>query len=174
MTVSHVADERRLLDAWVTGRGFAPEDEDPLRARGFDQDYGKTYTRLNAWVGAFAVKDIQERLPNCAIRGSDGRFVLTCRADSPEAMGYCDFALGSVGPDEDWREAARQILVNNWRDQFEGWGQWPWVQLWGTGLVTAEEAFAWRAEAWRGHESIVEGTIVDDASAASDEQETSA
>jgi len=223
MTVSHVADERRLLDAWVTGRGFAPEDEDPLRARGFDQDYGKTYTRLNAWVGAFAVKDIQERLPNCGVNWADGRieltrpirkgrprkvtglsrflfrinwadsgpgiswpadyhlvwlpgyerFVLTYSADSPDAMGYSDFALGSVGPEDDWREAVRQILVKDWRQQFNGWGQWPWAQLWGTGPVTAEEALAWRAEAWRGQESIVEATTDENASAASNAKETS-
>ena len=102
------------------------------------------------------------------------RFVLTYSADGAEAMGYCDFALGSVGPDEDWREAVRQILVSNWRAQFDGWGQSPWVQLWGTGLVTDEEAFAWRAEAWRDHESMIEFTTDEDASAESDEaKETS-
>jgi hypothetical protein len=219
----YAADERRLLDAWVTGRALTPEDEDLLRAQGFDQDYGKTYTRLNAWVGTFAVKDIQERLPNCGVNWADGRieltrpirkgrprkvtglsrflfrinwadsgpgiswpadyhlvwlpgyerFVLTYSADSPEAMGYCDFALGSVGPDEDWREAARRILVNNWRAQFDGWDQAPWVQLWGTGLVTEEEAFAWRAEAWRDHESMVECTTDEDTSVESEEKESS-
>lgn len=219
----YTADERRLLDAWVTGRALTPEAEDFLRDQEFYEDYGQPYTRLNAWVGAFAVKDIQARLPNCAVGWSDGRLeftrsirtgpsrkvtglsrfllrinwadsgpgiswpadyhlvwlpgyercVLTYSADSAEAMGYCDFALGSVGPDEDWREAARKILVKNWRDQHEGWGQAPWEQLWGTGLVTEEEAFAWRAEAWRGHEGIVDGTTVEVASAEGAEQEAS-
>ena len=61
----YTADERRLLDAWVTGRALTPEDEALLCAQGFYEDHGETYTRLNAWVGTFAVQDIQERLPNC-------------------------------------------------------------------------------------------------------------
>jgi hypothetical protein len=200
------ADERRLLDAWFAGRALSPDEEDLVREQGFDQECCELYTQLDAWVGAFAVKDIQGRLPNCGICWSDGsvvltrpirkatsrkvtglsrflfrinwansgpgiswpadyclvwlpgydRFVLTYSADSPEAMGYCDFALGAVGPDEDWREAARRILVNDWRRQREGWGQWPWEHLFDSGLVSEEQALAWRAEAWRGHESIVE------------------
>lgn len=206
------ADERRLLDAWFSGAALSPDEERLLREQGFDHECCGAYTHLDAWVGAFAVKDIQERLPNCGISWSDGsieltrpirrerprkvtglsrflfrinwadsgpgiswpadyhlvwlpgyeRFVLTYSADSPEAMGYCDFALGSVGPDEDWREAVRQMLVKDWRQQFNAWDQWPWAQLWSTGVVTEEEAFAWRTEAWRGHESIVEEATEED------------
>ena len=42
----------------------------PLDASGFDHDC-EPYTRLDAWVGAFAVSEIQEELPNCG--SCDGR-----------------------------------------------------------------------------------------------------
>ena len=90
------------------------------------------------------------------------RWILTYSADSTDAMGYCDFALGWVGPDDDWREVVKQILVDDWHFQFSEWNQSPWAYLWGTGLVTEEEARAWRAEAWKGHEDIVDEQLDED------------
>ena len=217
----YTTDERRLLETWFDGKSLSLEDEDLLAAWGFDHDPCEAYTRLDAWVGAFAVKDIQERLPNCGIGRSDGSFVLTrsikkgrsrkvaglsrflfrinwadsapglswpaeynlvwlpefdqwvltYSADSTDAFGYCDFALGAMGPDENWREAVKQILVDDWHFQFSEWNQSPWAYLWGTGLVTEEEAMAWRAEAWKGHEDIVdEQPDEDDAEEYEDEE----
>jgi hypothetical protein len=207
----YTADERRLLEAWFEDRALSIEDEALLAEQGFDHDC-QPYTRLDAWVGAFAVRDIQERLPNCGICREDGviltrpiqknrrskkvagavrflfrinwadsapglswpadyhlvwlpgfeRWVLTYSADSPDAMGYCDFALGAFGPDADWRETVREILVNDWRAQFDGWNQGPWAYVWGEGLVKEEEAMAWRAEAWEGHEDFWAGTEEDE------------
>jgi len=71
------ADERRLLEGWFGSKSLSLEDEDLLEAWGFDHDPCEAYTRLDAWVGAFAVRDIQERLPNCGIGKSDGTYVLT-------------------------------------------------------------------------------------------------
>jgi hypothetical protein len=198
-------DEQRLLEAWFQSRSLSLEDEALLELLGFDHDPCEAYTRLDAWVGAFAVRDIQARLPNCGIGRSDGGYVLTrpivksrrskkvasavrflfrinwansgpgfswpadyhlmwlagferwvlCySADSPDAMGYCDFALGAFGAECDWRESVREILVEDWRFQWSEWGQSPWEELWDTGLVTEEEAMAWRKEAWEGHECI--------------------
>ena len=51
------ADERTLLEAWF---GSAPIDahiDALLTAAGFDHDC-QHYTRLDAWVGAFAVAEI--------------------------------------------------------------------------------------------------------------------
>jgi hypothetical protein len=199
-----VPEERRLLEAWFSGKPVSFEHEALLAERGFDRDSRAGYTRLDAWVGAFAVRDIQERLPNCAIGREDGvvltrpihkdrrskkaasavrflfrfswvdsapgfnwpadyclvwlhgfdRWVLAYSADSPDAMDFCDFALGWVGPDEDWRESVRQILVKDWRNQFNGWDQTPWAYVRDPGLVSVEEAMAWRKEAWEGHEDI--------------------
>jgi hypothetical protein len=200
-------DEQRLLEAWFQRRSLSLEDEALLEVWGFDHDPCEAYTRLDAWVGAFAVRDIQERLPNCGIGRSDGSYVLTrpivknrrskkvasavrflfrinwansgpgfswpadyhliwlagferwvlCySADSPDAMGYCDFALGAFGAEDDWRESVREILVEDWRFQWSEWEQPPWEELWDTGLVTEEEAMAWRSEAWAGHECIAD------------------
>ena len=217
----YTLDERRLLEAWFEGKRLSFANEALLEELGFDHDPCEAYTRLDAWVGAFAVRDIQERLPNCGICRDDGvvltrpivkgrrskkvagaarylfrinwadsapglswpadyylvwlpgfdRFVLTYSADSPDAMGYCDFALGWVGPDEDWRASVREILVDDWRFQWHTWDQTPWAYVWGTGLVSEEEAMAWRREAWRGHEDIVdEQPDEDDAEEYEDEE----
>ena len=73
MTVHiYTPDERRLLEAWFDGKSLSLEDEDLLAEWGFDHDPCEAYTRLDAWVGAFAVRDIQERLPNCGICREDG------------------------------------------------------------------------------------------------------
>ena len=39
--------------------------------------------------------------PSRRLVGFD-RWVLTCSADGTDPLGYCDFTLGSVGPEEDW------------------------------------------------------------------------
>ena len=199
------AEERALLQTWFEGKYLSTEQEEWLEAQGFDHDPCEAYTRLDAWVGAFAVRDIQERLPNCGIGKSDGtyvltrpiqksrrsktvagavrflfrinwadsapglswpadyhliwlpgfdRWVLTYSADSSDAFGYCDFALGAFGADEDWRASVREILVADWRFQYGEWEQTPWAYVWGAGLVSEEEAMAWRREAWEGHEDI--------------------
>ena len=215
----YTPDERRLLDAWFSGRDPTRGELGLLRELGFARKCCSAYTPLDAWVGAFAVQDIQERLPNCGIGRSDGSFILTRQmrkrrarkvtglsrylfrinwadsapglswpaeynlvwlpgyehlvltysADSPDAMGYCDFALGALGPDDDWREVVKQILVDDWRFQFNEWDQSPWAYLWGTGLVSEEEAMAWRTEAWRGHDDIIEDSADEDESEESEE-----
>ena len=201
----YTADERLLLEAWFNGKAPTLEQEALLQNQGFDHECCEAYTLLDAWVGAFAVRDIQARLPNCGIGKSDGtyvltrsidrgrrskkvaglarflfrinwadsgpgmswpadyhlvwlpgfdRFVLTYSADSPDAFGYCDFALGSVGAVDDWRAVVREILVEDWRFQFNEWNQSPWAYVWGEGLIKEEEALAWRKEAWKGHEDL--------------------
>ena len=215
----YTADERRLLEAWFDGRSLSIEDEDLVASQGFDHDPCEAYTRLDAWVGAFAVRDIQQRLPNCGICREGGvmltrpiqqnrrsnkvagavrflfrinwadsgpgfswpadyhlvwlpgfeRWVLTYSADSPDAMGYCDFALGWVGPQDDWRATVREILVDDWRAQFNGWEQSPWAYVWLAGLVSEEQAMAWRHEAWDGHEELAEVVADEESGAENDD-----
>jgi hypothetical protein len=208
----YTADERRLLETWISKGHVSREDEALLALLGFDHDPGDHFTRLDAWVGAFAVRDIQQRLPNFGIFHGDhltltrpiakGRrskrvagavqflfrinwadsgpgfswpadyhlvwlpgfdtWVLAYSADSPDALGYCDFALGCVGPADDWRAAVKTLLVENWRAQYREWEQAPWAQLWGVGRVSAAEALAWRREAWAGHEEFAEEEAADE------------
>jgi hypothetical protein len=215
------AEERGLLEAWLNVTSLTSEQEECLDEQGFDHDLCDTYTRLDAWVGSFAVRDIQKRLPNCGIC-RDGhvtltrlirrnlrsrkvagsvrflfrinwadtapglswpadyhlvwlpefdRFVLTYSADSTDALGYCDFALGAVDPADDWRAAVRRILVDDWRFQFDAWNQAPWAYVWGAGLVTEDEAMSWRAEAWQGHEDL--GPVEDEVEDEQEEEEAS-
>ena len=202
----YTADERRLLEAWISKGHLSTEDEALLTSQGFDHDPGDHFTRLDAWVGAFAVRDIQHRLPNCGIFHGEnltltrpiekGRrskhvasavqflfrinwadsgpgmswpadyhlvwlpgfdsWVLAYSADSSDALGYCDFALGCVGSGEDWRAAVKKLLVENWRAQYREWEQSPWAHLWEAGRVSETEALAWRREAWAGHEEFAE------------------
>ena len=69
-------DEQALLEAWFRQ---APIDERLgrlLDAAGFDYEC-QHYARLDAWVGALAVAEIQDQLPNCGI--CDGRGVTLTR-----------------------------------------------------------------------------------------------
>ena len=84
------------------------------------------------------------------------RLVLTYSADSPEVLGYCDFALGHVSPKADWRAEVRQIVVADWSRQWQRHDQWPWEGLTDEGHVGREEAYEWRREAWKGHEVIAQ------------------
>jgi len=202
----YMPDEQALLEAWFDGKSLTIAQEELLAEQGFDHEC-QPYTRLDAWVGAFAVRDIQQRLPNCGICREDGvlltrpiqrnrrskkvagavrflfrinwadsgpgfswpadyhlvwlpgfeRWVLTYSADSPDAMGYCDFALGWVGPQDDWRA------------QFNGWEQSPWAYVWLAGLVSEEQAMAWRHEAWDGHEELAEVVADEESGAENDD-----
>jgi hypothetical protein len=142
------AEEQPLLTAWFAGRGreLTADESALLDALGFESDPADLYTRLDAWVGAFATRDVQSRLPNWGVVQRDGtltlarkvdrrrrskfvaglsrflfeinwadsgpgfswpaaysvtwlpgfdRHVVTYSADSPDALGYFDFALGS-------------------------------------------------------------------------------
>jgi hypothetical protein len=189
--------EQRLLDAWFSGRALSDQDKALLEEFGFGNGWGDDYTPLDAWVAAFAVQDIQERLPNCGFERGDGdfsltreigqdcprkvtgpaqllfsinwadsgpgfswpaeynlvwlpghdRWVLTCSTDGPDMFGYSDFALGSIGVNDDLREAARKIVVNDWeRQQLNE--QPRWSDFLAKGLIPKKEAMAWRKEVW--------------------------
>lgn len=77
------------------------------------------------------------------------RWILVYSADSPDALGYCDIALGSFAPDVEGSAAVRGLLVADWRRQAEEWSREPWESLWSEENVSEDEALAWRGEAWK-------------------------
>jgi hypothetical protein len=76
------------------------------------------------------------------------RFVITASADSPDAFGYCDFALGAFGIDTPFKEGAKEIICADWAYQNGEWEQQRWVYLFGTGLISKAEANAWADAVW--------------------------
>ena len=71
MSTIYAPEERHLLEAWLRSAPIDGEIDSYLNANAFDHDC-EPYSRLDAWVGAFAVAEIQKRLPNCGICRSDG------------------------------------------------------------------------------------------------------
>ena len=91
------------------------------------------------------------------------RFVVTASADSPDALGYCDFALGAFRADTPVKEGAKAIICADWKAQQGGWDQQRWAYLFGTGLITETDAYAWADEVW---ESDEEDEKIEDTDAA--------
>jgi hypothetical protein len=92
------------------------------------------------------------------------RFVVTASADCPDGFGYCDFAIGAFGSDKSIKEGARSVVCGDWKDQWRAWEQQPWAYLFNTGLISHEEANAWREEVWptepeEDEEDVVTGEI---------------
>jgi hypothetical protein len=76
------------------------------------------------------------------------RFVVTASGDSPDAFGYCDFALGAFGIEISVKEGAKAIISRDWRSQHDELDQQHWECLLDTGLVSELEAHAWGREVW--------------------------
>ena len=76
------------------------------------------------------------------------RHVVTASADSPDAFGYCDFALGAFRIDTPIKEGARKIICGDWSDQNTQGGQQRWVCLFSTDLISKQEAEAWAEQVW--------------------------
>lgn len=80
------------------------------------------------------------------------RFVVTGSWDCPDALGYCDFALGAFGADTRLKDGAKRIICRNWADQRDQGDAQRWACLFGTGLISEPEASAWADEVWREEE----------------------
>lgn len=77
--------------------------------------------------------------------------IVTGSADSPDANGYCDFALGwYLGGVSDVDKAGESIRA--WWKSQEQSGQQRWVCLFGTGAVDETTAERWADEVWGGNE----------------------
>ena len=76
------------------------------------------------------------------------RYVVTASADSPDAFGYCDFALGAFDINTPTKEGARKVVCADWSDQNTQWGQQRWAYLFFTELISKQEAEAWAELVW--------------------------
>jgi hypothetical protein len=70
------------------------------------------------------------------------RFVVTASADSPDAYGYCDFALGGFGIATPFKEGAKKVICEDWVNHEQG----QWASLLSAGLISAAESNAWADE----------------------------
>ena len=86
-------------------------------------------------------------------------FVVTGSADSPEAFGYCDYALGWFGLDVPLEEGAREVIVGDWRHQRNAWDQEQWENFWGAGLISTQTVWSWAAEVWDDEEGADAGSV---------------
>ena len=64
---------------------------------------------------------------------------VTDSADSPDAYGYCDFAIDHFAQTDDHIvEAARRIVVE-WKFVSDNYEQSHWADLFGEGLISTEQ-----------------------------------
>ncbi len=78
--------------------------------------------------------------------------MVTQSADSPDAFGYCDFAIGhfsSYGT-----ASAVDIIKQDWAWSLDEWDQPRWAYLFEPGLIDAEEAERMADEVWGDGEFI--------------------
>jgi hypothetical protein len=81
------------------------------------------------------------------------RWVVTASADGDDSWGCTDIAVGSFRGSNILAGAGR-VIRKEWRRARNEVSQGPWVDLLGSGVVTQDEAWSWRANVWRGHEDL--------------------
>lgn len=78
--------------------------------------------------------------------------IVTASADSPDAFGFTDFAIGHFPADADILAQARDVIVRHWRGlQIDG--QARWAYLIDVGLVSEAQASQWAVDVWTDSES---------------------
>jgi len=75
------------------------------------------------------------------------RYVVTASADSPDAWGYCDFALGSIPSGQSVVERACRIVARDWRRRMSA-GQPRWQGFWSAGTVDEARAQRMADRVW--------------------------
>ena len=76
------------------------------------------------------------------------RYVVTASSDSDELFGYCDFAIGDFGANEDLISGSRRAITADWKAQSLCAEQDRWGCLFSEGLVDSEEAAKWADTVW--------------------------
>lgn len=131
---------RRSGDEWVYGREFSAPPARPVSI---------APVSLFQMVWAYSAPGIEWPEAYCVsyVPGFD-RYVVTASADSPDAWGHTDLAIGWFTADKDVLESSGDIIRQWWQSQRDGWDQEPWVEFRRQGAVSEDLATAWRAEVW--------------------------
>ena len=75
-------------------------------------------------------------------------YVVTQSADSPDAFGYCDFAIGHFSNTDDFVSTATEKIRNDWEWQRDQFCQPRWAYLFDNGLIDEITAIRLREEVW--------------------------
>ena len=75
-------------------------------------------------------------------------YIVTQSADSPDAFGYCDFAIGHFPKTNDFVTAAANEIKGDWEWQRDQFCQARWAYLFGSGLIDEDTAIRHREEIW--------------------------
>ena len=76
------------------------------------------------------------------------RYVVTASQDSPDCYGFEDIAIGWQFFSDDRVAIAKEIILANWGSVHKPNYEEGWAYLFGTGLVSEDEANSWREEIW--------------------------
>ena len=68
------------------------------------------------------------------------QYIVTQSADSPDAFGYCDFAIGHFSQTKYFASEAGRIIKKNWEWQRDEFCQDRWSYLFDTGLIHEKTA----------------------------------
>jgi hypothetical protein len=75
-------------------------------------------------------------------------YVVTQSSDSPDAFGYCDFAIGHFPKTDDFVSAAAAEIRDDWAWQRDQFCQSRWAYLFDSGLIDEDTAIRLREEVW--------------------------
>jgi hypothetical protein len=75
-------------------------------------------------------------------------YIVTQSSDSPDAFGYCDFAIGHFPTTKDFVQRAADVIHGDWRWQRDDFSQHSWAYLFGNGLIDEDTANRIRDEVW--------------------------
>ncbi len=76
------------------------------------------------------------------------RFVVTASADSPDAYGYEDLAIGHYAKDKPLEEGCRPVVSAWWSDWTDGNDERRWQDFWDEGLIDRITAHRWARPVW--------------------------
>ena len=75
-------------------------------------------------------------------------YVVTESADSPDAFGYTDRAIGYFKPDENILAGCERIITQDWKNQCDEYDQQQWEELWNTGILNSDTIIRMADSVW--------------------------
>ena len=87
-----------------------------------------------------------------------GCYVVTASADSKDAYGYEDIALGWFAEDVPVKSGARDTIIRRWKSYLD-FDHPGWCDFLRAGRVTEAEAYEWKASIWEADASNTETPV---------------